>query len=107
MPVTPAEFRRIALALPEAVEVGHMRHPDFRVAGWKDFATLGHPDAAFGMVKLLPDQQEAVIRSDTKAFSPVAGAWGSGGATRVALRFAKKGNLRKALALAWRNASPK
>ena len=24
-------FRRLALALPEATEVGHLGHPDFRV----------------------------------------------------------------------------
>ena len=40
MPVTPAEFRRIALSFPEAVESAHMDHPDFRVDG-KVFATLG------------------------------------------------------------------
>src|SRR5262245_47259746 len=41
--MTPADFRRLALGLPEASEVGHMGHPDFRVGG-KIFATLGYPD---------------------------------------------------------------
>jgi hypothetical protein len=36
--VTAKEFRRIALAMPEAVEASHMGHPDFRVAK-KIFAT--------------------------------------------------------------------
>ena len=35
-----------------------MGHPDFRVKA-KIFATLGYPDAGFGMVKLTPEQQEA------------------------------------------------
>ena len=44
--------------MPDAVEASHMRHPDIRVGG-KIFATLGHPDSAWGMVKLSPDQQAA------------------------------------------------
>jgi hypothetical protein len=41
--MTPDAFRRLALSLPEAAEIGHMGHPDFRVRG-KIFATLGYPD---------------------------------------------------------------
>ncbi len=40
--VTDAAFRKLALSLPEAVEKGHMGHPDFRVRN-KIFATL-QPD---------------------------------------------------------------
>jgi hypothetical protein len=40
--MTPDEFRRLALALPEAVESEHMGHPDFRVRK-KIFATLCRP----------------------------------------------------------------
>ena len=39
--MTADSFRRLALTMPEALEVGHMGHPDFRVGG-KIFATLGH-----------------------------------------------------------------
>ena len=45
--MTAAEFRRIALSLPETAESSHMRHPDFRVAG-KIFATLGYPEKGWG-----------------------------------------------------------
>jgi GNAT superfamily N-acetyltransferase len=38
--MTAAEFRRIALSMPQASESAHMDHPDFRVGG-KIFATLG------------------------------------------------------------------
>jgi predicted DNA-binding protein (MmcQ/YjbR family) len=48
--MTANEFRKSALALPDAVEQSHMNHPDFRVGG-KIFATLGR-DEAWGMVKL-------------------------------------------------------
>ena len=40
--MTPADFRKLALALPEAEERTHMNHPDFRVGG-KIFATLAIP----------------------------------------------------------------
>lgn len=51
--MTAQEFRELALGLPEAIESGHMGHPDFRVRG-KIFATLG-PKEAWGMAKLTPD----------------------------------------------------
>jgi hypothetical protein len=54
--VSPDDFRRLALALPEAEERAHGGRPDFRVRG-KVFATLGWPDAEYGMVKLTPEQQ--------------------------------------------------
>jgi len=44
--MTAAEFRRIALRLPEAIEASHGGHPDFRVGG-KIFATLGYPNAEY------------------------------------------------------------
>jgi hypothetical protein len=48
--MTAAEFRRIALSLPQTNEAAHMGHPDFRVAG-RIFATLGYPRSGWGMVK--------------------------------------------------------
>lgn len=99
-------FRRLALAMPEAIEVGHMGHPDFRVGG-KIFATLGYPDAAFAMVKLTPDQQEALMHAEPDVFLPVKGGWGLEGATNVRLAPAKTKSVRTALAAAWSNVAPK
>jgi hypothetical protein len=104
--MTPADFRRIALSLPEAAENSHMHHPDFRVGG-KIFATLGYPDKTCGMVKLFPDQQEAFVKSEPQAFIPVKGYWGQRGATYVRLKSAKKPSLRKAMLAAWLNAAGK
>jgi hypothetical protein len=104
--MTPDGFRRLALGLPEASEVGHMGHPDFRVRG-RIFATLGFPDAAWGMVKLTPEQQDLFVRDRPKTFSPVRGGWGRRGATAVRLKGADKVALRLALVAAWRNAAPK
>jgi hypothetical protein len=106
MPVTPSDFRRIALSFPEAVESAHQDHPDFRVGG-KVFATLGYPRAGYGMVKLPPKEQVFFIEAEPKAFQPAAGAWGLRGSTVVLLRAAKKSSLQKALVAAWRNTAPK
>ena len=65
--MTAADFRRLALSLPETEEHAHMNHPDFRVAG-KIFATLGYPNASRGMVKLFPDQQAEFVAADPKSF---------------------------------------
>lgn len=66
-----------------------MNHPDFRVCG-KIFATLGYPDAKWGMLKLMPDQQEVFIADEPNVFAPAAGAWGREGSTSVRLIAAKK-----------------
>jgi hypothetical protein len=104
--MTADDFRRLALALPEAVESAHMGHPDFRV-GRKIFATLGSPDTAYGMVKLLPEQQEMFTRVAPEVFAPAKGGWGRSGSTLVVLEKAKAAILHDAMAAAWRNAAPK
>src|ERR1035437_7299000 len=80
--MTADGFRRLALGLPEASEASHMDHADFRVRG-KIFATLGHPAAGWGMVKLPLAQQTLFALADPDVFVPVAGGWGRRGATSV------------------------
>ena len=104
--MTAAEFRRLALALPETEERAHMNHPDFRVGG-RIFATLGYPDEGWGMVKLFPDQQAEYVAADPKMFVPVKGAWGRQGGTNVRLKAASQERVREALRTAWRNTAPK
>ncbi|QDU86600.1 hypothetical protein Pla163_37510 [Planctomycetes bacterium Pla163] len=94
-----AQFRRLALALPEVVEHEHHDHPDFRVGG-KVFATLG-PDGSWAMVKLPPDAQADLIDRDPEAYEPMPGAWGRQGCTRVSLTAAQRTDVEPALALAW------
>ena len=103
--MTPDTFRRLALTMPETLEVGHMGHPDFRVGG-KIFATLGYPDERWGMVKLTPEQQEAFVAADPAVYAPVQGGWGQRGATNVLLPKARVASLRTALMAAWRNVAP-
>lgn len=99
-------FRKLALALPEATEDAHMGHPDFRVRR-RIFATLGAPDAAWGMVKLKPAQQAQFVAAHPKIFQPVSGGWGERGATQVRLASAREAPVRDALLAAWKNAAPK
>jgi hypothetical protein len=106
MPVTPADFRRIALSFPESTESAHMDHPDFRVAG-KIFATMFYPDKSWAMVKLPPEQQHEFSHAEPEVFVPVKGVWGRRGATSVRLAKAKKSTVRQALRAAWLNAAPK
>ena len=104
--MTPAQFRKLALALSETVESAHMGHPDFRVAN-KVFASLGFPNTKSAMVKLAPDQQAQVMAEHPKVFSPAAGAWGERGATIVNLPAANSPLMRGTLLMAWRNSAPK
>lgn len=104
--MTANEFRKIALAFPDAEEREHMNHPDFRVRG-KIFATLAYPNKDFGMVKLPPRAQEEFVFAEPKAYVPVKGAWGRQGATSVMLKEAKKASLQKAMAAAWSFAAAK
>jgi hypothetical protein len=96
------EFRKMALAIPTAVELSHMNHPDFRIAG-KIFASLGAPDESWAMVKLTQDQQRTFIRKAPRVFTPCSGAWGRQGCTNVHLASAEKSILQSALELAAKN----
>ena len=99
-------FRRIALALPGAIEGAHQGHADFRV-GKRIFATLGYPDDDWGMVKLTPEQQSMLVEAEPKIFRPVPGGWGKQGYTNVRLTKADATTLQSALTMAWKNVAPK
>jgi hypothetical protein len=99
--MTDGDFRRIALALADAVEGAHMGHPDFRVRN-RIFATI-HTDPRHGMVKLTPEQQREFIRDFPKVFAPESGAWGRGGSTRVIFSEATEETVGEAMTLAWQN----
>ena len=99
--MTASDFRRLALAMKDAVEGAHMGHPDFRVGG-RIFATL-HGDNRYGMVKLSPEQQRQFIDNNGAAFAPENGAWGRQGCTAVHLESLDEETLGEAITLAWRN----
>lgn len=102
---TADDFRRLALAFPGAEGRAHMGHPDFRVGG-RIFATLGSPDPAWGMVQLIPEQQELAMEAEPAAFRPAAGAWGRRGSTLVDLDGVSDEWLRRTIEWAWANRAP-
>jgi hypothetical protein len=95
----------MALGMTGARESTHMGHADFRVNG-RIFATLGYPNARWGMVALTPEQQQIATR-EHPALSPVKGTWGEKGATLVRLDVVDEETLGGALTLAWQNAFAK
>jgi hypothetical protein len=97
--VTPNDFRRIALGMHGAMEGEHMAHPDFRANG-RIFATLSQ-DPGWGMIKLTPEQQQALVRAEPDTFVPAKGAWGRGGSTMVRLASADGDTVGEAMTLAW------
>ena len=101
--MTPDQFRSLVLSCPDSEEKTHHSHPDFRVQG-KIFATLGYPDNDWAMVKLTPEQQAEFVHDHPEVFSPVKGAWGLQGSTRVRLAKARKVILQSAVQAAWQNA---
>lgn len=99
--LSPDDFRRLALALPRAVEGAHHGHPDFSVSG-KLFASLGAPDAGWATVRLDPDEQAVRVEAAPEIFTPVRGRWGPKGYTGIRLEAADEASVRGALTAAWR-----
>jgi hypothetical protein len=104
--LTTADFRRIALSMPEAVEGSHFGSADFRVGG-KIFATLALENEGYGVLLLAPEQQTGMVEDEPKIFSAVPGGWGRQGSTRVLLAKVPEDILKAALRTAWRRKAPK
>jgi hypothetical protein len=77
-------YRRVALALPEAVEASHMGAPDFRVNG-RIFATLAYKAKGLGTVMLDLEQQAGCLADAPEYFTPAPGKWGQNGTTLIRL----------------------
>ena len=82
--LNPNLFRRLALALPEAVEGSHMGAPDFRIHD-RIFATLAYGSKGLGTLKLTPEQQAGFLADAPDLFTPAPGGWGRMGMTLVLL----------------------
>ncbi len=97
-----ARFRRLALALPGAVESSHMDHPDFRLNN-QIFATLSGQEKGCGVLKLTIDQQATFVTDQPHIFSPVQGGWGRMGMTYIQLHQADDSIMAGALQTAYQN----
>ena len=102
--MTAADFRRLALSLPDTVESSHFNVPDFRVGG-KIFATLGYEKHGQGVLRLTPEQQAGMIEDAPEIFSAVPGGYGLKGATLVRLSNVTEDMLAAVLRTAWSNRS--
>jgi hypothetical protein len=100
--MTPADFRRIALSLPDATEGSHFGNADFRVGG-HIFATLSLESQGYGVLVLTPEQQAGMVEDAPEVFSPVPGGWGRAGSTRVLLSAAAPDIIESALRTAWQS----
>ena len=103
--ITAAQWRKLALSLPEAEEKSHFGQPDFRVRN-KIFAGLS-PDGKRGTLKLGLEAQAMVLESKPEAFVPAAGAWGRKGWTHVVLARVGLSELKELVTEAWRLTAPK
>ena len=104
--MTAADFRHLALCMPEATEGSHFGNADFRVGG-KIFATLALEKEGYGVLLLTPEQQAGMVEDEPKIFSPVPGGWGRKGSTRVLLAKVPADIMEGALRTAWRRKAPK
>ncbi len=102
--LTDADIRRLALALPQAVEADHHGSPSFRV-GRKIFCTVGLIPGKM-MVKLDPEDQHNLCAGHSEAISPVPGSWGLKGATHVDLAQVDEALAAMLLRLAWTHVAP-
>lgn len=98
--MTPADFRRLALALPGAEESSHMGAADFRVGG-RIFATLASEKEGYGNLMLTPEVQQQFIADAPDLFLPIHGGWGRMGFTHIRLAVAQEDTLAGALRAAW------
>ncbi len=96
--VTDTQMREFALELPEAQEMSHFGHPDFRVKN-RIFATLW-PAQRYAVLRLTKEDQGAALLSNPQIFTIPPGA-GRGGWTRVDLSRVEEGEFRLLLRKAW------
>jgi hypothetical protein len=98
-------FRRLALALPGAVEGSHGGAVDFRANG-RIFVTLAYGERGQGTLKLTLEQQADFLVDASGIFEPVHGGWGRMGMTFIRLD-APEDVLTGAIATAYRNVTAK
>lgn len=98
------EFRRFALALPEAEERETWGHPTFRIRD-KMFAALSD-DGASASVKATKDEQKALLAEEPEIFSFPAYV-GRHGWVGIDVTRIDADHLRELITEAWRLTAPK
>lgn len=103
--VSNEQFRGLALAFRESVELPHFENTSFRV-GKKIFATLNERERK-ACLKLSEKDQDIFSLFDATIIYPIPNKWGKQGWTFVELRKVKKKMLGDALILAYCEVAPK
>jgi len=98
-------YSKIALSLPEAVELPHFEKTSFRV-GKKIFATLDK-EKGIGCIKLGEVDQSAFCAFDKNVLYPVPNKWGKQGWTNINIALIKEEMLEDALKTAYCEVAPK
>jgi hypothetical protein len=98
------DLRRIALSLDGTIEAPHFERTAFKVA--RIYATLA-ADRLSANLMFAPDEQALKCLTAPGAFSPVPNAWGKQGWTTARLAALSPGELKAALEMAWRHATPR
>ena len=99
--MTPADFRRIALSLPDVEEIEHAGLPAFRVGG-RRFASLASQADGYGNLTLTVEQQTEFVEAAPDVFLPIPGGFGKMGHTHIRLAAAGEDILTGALKTAWK-----
>ena len=104
---TGAEFRKIALSMPYALEKPHHKRSGFRVDAprGKMFATM-IADETEANVFLSIEEQEMLCSAEPVIFYPVPNKWGEKGATTIRIAKADSSTLTSAITMSWRRAAP-
>jgi hypothetical protein len=97
--MTEAQFRRLAMRLPDVEAGAHQGHADFRVEG-RIFASLGVAGSDQAMVRLPTTLQQALVSAQPDRFIPCNGAWGRQGCTFLILSKVTTSEASSALAAA-------
>jgi hypothetical protein len=96
-----ADFRRLALSLPDVEEYEHAGLPAFRVGG-RRFASLASQAEGYGNLSLTPELQRAFVNEAPEIFVPIAGGFGRMGHTHIRLAASSEDVLAGALRTAWK-----
>ena len=96
-----ADFRRLAVSMPDVEEGMHAGLPAFRVGG-RRFASLASQAEGYGNLTLTPELQAAFVDEAPDIFVPIAGGFGRMGHTHIRLAAANEEVLAGALRTAWK-----
>lgn len=102
-----AQFRKIALSMPYALEKAHFDRSGFRVdvPRGKMFATM-RADETEANVFLSVDERAMLCSAEPDIFYPVPNRWGEKGAATICLKAVDKATLSSVITISWRRAAP-